>query len=369
MNRRNALRNPPLGRATFLIILTALFSGHLPATSTGELRAMLAQRNDGTVFHYDPSGNLRRVNLPDGTVVEYVVDGANRRIAKLVNGRRTQAFLYEDTLHPVAELDAENRVVSRFIYAGGNAPDVMIRDGREYRVITDELGSVRLVVDASAGTIAQQMDYDEFGNVLNDTNPGFQPFGFAGGLFDGTTNLVRFGARDYDPLVGRWTAKDPRGFADGETNAYAYVLNDPLNFVDPSGRQTAGGTSLGGWPTPQENLETAVNLPPRPTRPLENYWNPTYSLDARANVDHYYRWHPGTSVYEWTRSGPLRPGDVFRGGFYFRFPFLDRDNPPNRDDAFPGADQNPFRIPNAPGTVGVSCEINWYEFWPSGLFQ
>jgi len=40
------------------------------------------------------------------------------------------------------------------------------------------------------------MDYDEFGNVLLDTNPGFQPFGFAGGLSDQRTGLVRFGARD-----------------------------------------------------------------------------------------------------------------------------------------------------------------------------
>jgi RHS repeat-associated protein len=59
------------------------------------------------------------------------------------------------------------------------------------------------------------MDFDEFGNVLTDTNPGFQPFGFAGGIYDGDTGLVRFGARDYDPQTGRWTAKDPVGFLGG----------------------------------------------------------------------------------------------------------------------------------------------------------
>ena len=41
------------------------------------------------------------------------------------------------------------------------------------------------------------------------------PFGFAGGLHDRDTNLVRFGARDYDPSIGRWTAKDPIDFAGG----------------------------------------------------------------------------------------------------------------------------------------------------------
>jgi len=42
------------------------------------------------------------------------------------------------------------------------------------------------------------------GNVINDTNPGFQPFGFAGGLYDPDTRLTRFGVRDYDAETGRW---------------------------------------------------------------------------------------------------------------------------------------------------------------------
>ncbi|MEO8379129.1 MAG: RHS repeat-associated core domain-containing protein, partial [Acidobacteriota bacterium] len=81
----------------------------------------------------------------------------------------------------------------------------------------------------------QTLGYDEFGNVLSDSNPGFQPFGFAGGLYDPDTGLVRFGARDYDPRVGRWTAKDPKAFNGGDTNLYCYVHNNPINFIDPSG--------------------------------------------------------------------------------------------------------------------------------------
>jgi RHS repeat-associated protein len=49
----------------------------------------------------------------------------------------------------------------------------------------------------------QRIDYDEFGVVTNDNNAGFQPFGFAGGLYDADTKLVRFGARDYDAEAGR----------------------------------------------------------------------------------------------------------------------------------------------------------------------
>lgn len=110
----------------------------------------------------------------------------------------------------------------------------MLKGGSAYRIVTDHLGSVRLVVDAQTGSIVQEMSYDEFGQVLSDTNPGFQPFGFAGGLYDPDTGLVRFGARDYDPEVGRWTAKDPSLFSGG-LNLYGYAFGDPINFIDSDG--------------------------------------------------------------------------------------------------------------------------------------
>ncbi len=46
---------------------------------------------------------------------------------------------------------------------------------------------------------------------------------------------MRFGARDYDPETGRWTAKDPIRFEGGDANLYTYVLNDPVNFIDSEG--------------------------------------------------------------------------------------------------------------------------------------
>ena len=65
------------------------------------------------------------------------------------------------------------------------------------------LGNPRLVVNVNTGVVVQRMDYAEFGNVAYDSNPGFQPFGFAGGLYNWETKLVRFGARDYDASTGR----------------------------------------------------------------------------------------------------------------------------------------------------------------------
>jgi len=108
-------------------------------------------------------------------------------------------------------------------------------DGVKYRIISDHLGSPRVIINTATGEIVQRVDYDEFGRVLSDTNPGFSPFGFAGGLYDRQTGLVRFGARDYDPEAGRWTCKDPIGFGGGDTNLYQYVNNDPINMIDMEG--------------------------------------------------------------------------------------------------------------------------------------
>jgi len=105
--------------------------------------------------------------------------------------------------------------------------------------MTDHLGSVIAVVDAGTGTITERRSYNAWGVVEEDTAPGTEPFGFGGGLEDGTTGLVRFGARDYEPGVGAWTGRDPIGFAGRSTNLRAYVNADPVNLADPSGTASA----------------------------------------------------------------------------------------------------------------------------------
>ena len=136
----------------------------------------------------------------------------------------------------MAELDSSGNVVEQFVYgARPNVLDYILKDGVEYRVISDQVGSPVLIVDASTGAIAEQIRYGAWGNVTQDTNPGFQPFGFAGGLYDQDTGLVHFGARDYDPETGRWISKDPILFDGGNPNLYSYVLNDPVNLIDVSG--------------------------------------------------------------------------------------------------------------------------------------
>lgn len=210
-------------------------------TAVGDL-ASKTVGSDETTYAYDAFGNLRSVNLPNGDQIVYVIDAMNRRV-----GRRTgtvgsttleRAWLYDDALRITAELDATGAVVARFVYgSGGNVPDYVKRGSTTYRIIADDLGSPRLVVNAATGSIAQELAYDEFGRAtLVRGTWAIQPFGFAGGLYDPETGLVRFGLRDYDAHTGRWTTKDPILFLAGDTNLYGYVLSDPVNLTDPTGQ-------------------------------------------------------------------------------------------------------------------------------------
>jgi RHS repeat-associated protein len=210
-------------------------------TEAGE-RLTRTDSSGTTTYTYDAHTNLRQVSLPDGAQIEYLIDGRDRRVGKKIDGVVQKTWIYRDQLSPVAQFDDDGNLTHRFVYAEqGHSPSwmVMIDPVTEaetvYRFITDHLGSVRLVIDVAAGAVAQRIDYGPFGEVLFDSNPGFQPFGFAGGIYDRDTGLVRFGARDYDPEIGRWATRDAMLFAGGDGNLYRYSSADPLNRIDSAG--------------------------------------------------------------------------------------------------------------------------------------
>ncbi|WP_223789928.1 PKD domain-containing protein [Marinicella meishanensis] len=216
--------------------------------NNGELETKI-DNADVTSYSFDEEGLLRSVTLPDSTEVQYLLDGLGRRVGKSLNGNLIKGWLYLDGLKPVAELDNVGSVVSRFIYATKtNVPSYMINNGSTYRIISDHLGSPRMVIDVDTGVVAQEITYDVWGNIISDSNPGFQPFGFAGGLYDSDTGLTRFGMREYDPYVGRWLSKDPLLFNGKDSNLYTYVFNDPVNFRDDDGEianWVVGGLVIG----------------------------------------------------------------------------------------------------------------------------
>jgi RHS repeat-associated protein len=96
---------------------------------------------------------------------------------------------------------------------------------------------------ANPNDVPYRVDYSAFGvptwkgtGAASTPALDWIPFGFAGGLYDPDTGLVRFGARDYDPQIGRWVSKDPSLFRGGQANLYVYAGNDPINYRDPTGR-------------------------------------------------------------------------------------------------------------------------------------
>lgn len=132
-------------------------------TRSGELQHKIVGA-DTTTYTYDALGNLRSVQLPSGSLIEYVTDERNRRIGRKVDGVFVQGFLWQRQLAPAAELDGSGAVVARFVYGMRvNVPAYIVKGGVTYRVVTDHLGSVRLVVDVATGVIAQRLAYDAWG--------------------------------------------------------------------------------------------------------------------------------------------------------------------------------------------------------------
>ena len=198
----------------------------------------LSRKTDGssiTTYNYSSGGELLSTALPDGRTIAYVYDPLGRRIAKKINGVILEKYLWSGLTQLLAVYDGSDNLVMRFEYADGRVPNVMTKGGQTYYLTYDQVGSLRAVAN-STGSVVKRIDYDSFGNIIADSAPTFVvPFGFAGGLHDRDIDLVHFGFRDYDPATGRWTAKDPIGFDGGDVDLYGYVLNDPVNLVDPTG--------------------------------------------------------------------------------------------------------------------------------------
>ncbi|WP_126551389.1 RHS repeat-associated core domain-containing protein [Dictyobacter kobayashii] len=93
----------------------------------------------------------------------------------------------------------------------------------------------------SAGTLVASYDFGPFGGVAGSTVQSgiYNPWQYAGGYYDSTTGLTKFGIRYYDPIFGRWTQRTPVGGTLQETlkpNPYTYADNDPVNEVDRNGK-------------------------------------------------------------------------------------------------------------------------------------
>ena len=113
----------------------------------------------------------------------------------------------------------------------------MLQGGNYYWYIPDGLGTVRLVMDSSGTTVVSSFASDEFGRQTAVTGSPTHTFTGALGVRNEVgidSQLLYARQRWYDPSLGRFLSQDPIGFSGG-LNVYAYVGNNPIHRVDPSG--------------------------------------------------------------------------------------------------------------------------------------
>ena len=116
--------------------------------------------------------------------------------------------------------------------AGGALIGMRTSTGASYYYTSDALGSTILLTD-NAQAAAATYTYDSWGNTTTTgTQAATNPWQYAGGYKDTTTGYTKFGARYYNPAVGRFTQPDPSG---QDANRYAYVSCNPINATDPTG--------------------------------------------------------------------------------------------------------------------------------------
>jgi hypothetical protein len=152
------------------------------------------------------------VTLPNGDVIDYLVDGLGRRVGKKLNGTLVKQWLYRDALKPVAELDGSGALVKQFAYGSHPlVPEYVKTSSGLYRVFADQLGTPLQVVNVSTGVVEQQMRHSAFGEVLEDTNPGFTPSGFARGLYAESGDSLHPDLGHGDPIGPHWDWNQKKG--------------------------------------------------------------------------------------------------------------------------------------------------------------
>jgi RHS repeat-associated protein len=230
----------------------------------------------GTSFTYDARGNLTSTGAAG-----YGYDAFNRltsagsatlaydpagRLYQTTNsgGSVTARFLY-DGVDAIAEYNGSNVLQRRYVHGPGFDEPIVeyLGSGTSDRrwLVTDQLGSVVAVTNASGASIATNT-YDEYGQPGASNSGRFQ---YTGQMWIGEAGLYHYKARAYSPTLGRFLQTDPILYAGG-MNLYRCVRNDPVNLVDPLGLEADDGVIIitGVRPGGQDELGQRSRGPATP---------------------------------------------------------------------------------------------------------
>jgi large repetitive protein len=191
---------------------------------------------EDNTFMYTVDNRLQRVEDGDGAPLGmYYYDPFGRRLWKDVEGTRT--FFHYNDEGLAGEYNASGVELRTYGYHAGSSwssnPLFVQEAGVYYWYQNDHLGTPQKII-AENGTVVWAAGYDSFGLARVDVAVVENNLRFSGQYFDGETGLHYNWHRFYDPATGRYISADPIGL-DGGINLYAYVRNDPVNWVDPWG--------------------------------------------------------------------------------------------------------------------------------------
>ncbi|MCX6925181.1 MAG: hypothetical protein NT154_18505, partial [Verrucomicrobia bacterium] len=202
-----------------------------------------------TTYDYDTENRLVRVATPTNGVFQYTYDALGNRTAVTHNGV-TSRYLHDPIglVDVAAEYAAGGSLVARYDHALGLVARTD-SGGNPAFYSFDALGNTRELT-GTGGTVLNAYDYDAFGEttVTNEAVPN--AFRFVGrvGITEESANQHYMRARFFLAESGRFGSPDPAHLSGGDANLYRYALNNPVNYLDPSGRfwNIAAGAIIGG---------------------------------------------------------------------------------------------------------------------------
>lgn len=303
---------------------------------------------NGEHYTYDANGNLI---YQSGKNIRYQYDALNRLMEAECEKQWKAEYAYDPFHRRIAKTlytwSAENRAWSRplkmhYLYDGEleigcAAPDGDLKelrllgtgmgkelgasiaieiDHKPYAPVHDLRGSIRCLIDAESGKVAEMYRQTAFGETVAYNGAGqeidaeecLNPWRYSSKRVDAETGFTFFGRRYYASDLGRWISPDPLGYAD-HSNLYAYVHNNPLCYADPDGLFSVGAA----WGTITDTLRYIYNCASNRVRnhfkdmynfrPWPHITNKFESMgrwylgDTLFNISGYYREQPFSGVY------------------------------------------------------------------------